>query len=70
MFTDLESSTALTQRVGDEAAPDVLSGHNTTVRIALEEHGGREVKHTGDGIMAGAGRPTGLGVGRYVRLSL
>jgi class 3 adenylate cyclase len=52
LFTDLESSTALTQRVGDEAAQEVLRGHNTAVRAALEEHGGREVKHTGDGIMA------------------
>ncbi len=52
LFTDLESSTALTQRIGDEAAQEVLRGHNTAVRAALEEHGGREVKHTGDGIMA------------------
>jgi class 3 adenylate cyclase len=52
LFTDLESSTALTQRLGDEAAQEVLRGHNTTVRAALEAHGGREVKHTGDGIMA------------------
>ena len=52
LFTDLESSTALTQRLGDEGAQEVLRGHNTTVRKALEAHGGREVKHTGDGIMA------------------
>ncbi|HJM88588.1 MAG TPA: adenylate/guanylate cyclase domain-containing protein [Dehalococcoidia bacterium] len=52
LFTDLESSTALTQRVGDEAAQEVLRGHNSAVRGALEAHDGREVKHTGDGIMA------------------
>ena len=52
MFTDLESSTALTQRVGDEAAQDVLHGHNDAVRKSLKDNGGREVKHTGDGIMA------------------
>jgi class 3 adenylate cyclase len=52
LFTDLESSTALTQRVGDEAAQEVLHGHNTAVRGALDANGGREVKHTGDGIMA------------------
>jgi hypothetical protein len=52
LFTDLESSTALTQRVGDEAAQEVLRGHNTAVRGALDANGGREVKHTGDGIMA------------------
>ena len=52
LFTDLESSTALTQRLGDEAAQEVLRGHNAAVRTSLEAHGGREVKHTGDGIMA------------------
>ena len=52
MFTDLESSTALTQRLGDAGAQDVLHGHNDAVRKSLEAHGGREVKHTGDGIMA------------------
>ena len=52
LFTDLESSTALTVRLGDEQAQEVLRGHNTTVRAALDEHGGREIKHTGDGIMA------------------
>ncbi len=30
----------------------MLRGHNTAVRGALEANGGREVKHTGDGIMA------------------
>jgi class 3 adenylate cyclase len=52
LFTDLEASTALTQRLGDAPAHEVLRGHNAAVRGALETHGGREVKHTGDGIMA------------------
>ena len=52
LFTDLESSTALTQRLGDEGAQELLRGHNDAVRSALEANGGREVKHTGDGIMA------------------
>jgi class 3 adenylate cyclase len=52
LFTDLESSTALTTRVGDEAAQEVIRGHNATVPSALDEDGGRKVKHTGDGIMA------------------
>jgi class 3 adenylate cyclase len=37
LFTDLEGSTAMVQRLCDDA---------------LAAHGGREVKHTGDGIMA------------------
>ena len=52
LFTDLESSTALTQAVGDAKAQDVLHAHNEVVRKALTEHDGNEVKHTGDGIMA------------------
>lgn len=52
LFTDIESSTALTQRLGDSAAQDVLHEHNVIVRDALRTHGGTEVKHTGDGIMA------------------
>ncbi len=52
LFTDLEASTPLTQRLGDEGAQEILRGHNKVVREALDEHGGREVKHLGDGIMA------------------
>ena len=42
----------MTQELGDELAMSVLHAHDTIVRAALEQHGGREVKHTGDGIMA------------------
>ena len=55
LFTDLESSTALTQALGDAKAQEVLRGHNDAVRTALEVHGGEEVKHTGDGIFAAFG---------------
>ncbi len=52
LFTDIEGSTSLTQRLGDAAAQEVLRAHNAIVREALAAHGGSEVKHTGDGIMA------------------
>lgn len=52
LFTDIVDSTALTQRLGDEAAMAFLDVHDTIVRDALAALGGREVKHTGDGIMA------------------
>jgi class 3 adenylate cyclase len=52
LFTDIESSTALTQRLGDARAQELVRAHNTIVRDALKSHGGSEVKHTGDGIMA------------------
>jgi len=52
LFTDVEGSTALTQRLGDAKAQEVLRTHNRIVRDALEAHTGSEIKHTGDGIMA------------------
>ena len=52
LFTDIEGSTALTQRLGDARAQEVLRIHNTIVRDALKAHSGSETKHTGDGIMA------------------
>jgi class 3 adenylate cyclase len=52
LFTDIVNSTTLTQLLGDEAAMALLDVHNSIVRNALAELGGREVKHTGDGIMA------------------
>ena len=55
LFTDLESSTALTQALGDAKAQEILHGHNDAVRAALAAHDGEEVKHTGDGIFAAFG---------------
>jgi class 3 adenylate cyclase len=52
LFTDMESSTALTQRLGDDAAQELVRQHNNVVREALKAHDGTEIKHTGDGIMA------------------
>ena len=52
LFTDLVDSTRLTHSLGDEAALALLGVHDTIVRDALSALGGREVKHTGDGIMA------------------
>ena len=52
LFTDVVNSTTLTQLLGDDAALALLGVHDTIVRDALSALGGREVKHTGDGIMA------------------
>ncbi|MCH8815241.1 MAG: DUF4242 domain-containing protein [Chloroflexi bacterium] len=51
MFTDIEGSTALTQRIGDSRAMDLLRTHDNMIRGVLKAHGGREVKHMGDGFM-------------------
>ena len=52
LFTDMESSTAITQRLGDAKAQEIRRAHNQIVRAALQSIGGNEIKHTGDGIMA------------------
>ncbi|MTJ80178.1 MAG: hypothetical protein F8N37_04025, partial [Telmatospirillum sp.] len=52
LFTDMVGSTDFTQSRGDHAAQDILRRHNSIVRSALAEFVGREIKHTGDGIMA------------------
>jgi class 3 adenylate cyclase len=52
LFTDVEGSTALTQRLGDAKAREVLRQHERIVREALKSHAGSELKTLGDGFMA------------------
>ena len=52
MFTDLKDSTLMTTLYGDTKALHLLHIHNALTRNSLKAHRGREVKHTGDGIMA------------------
>jgi class 3 adenylate cyclase len=52
LFTDMEGSTSLTQKLGDAGAMSLLRTHDEIVREALGRNGGSEVKHTGDGVMA------------------
>jgi class 3 adenylate cyclase len=59
LFTDVEGSTALTQRLGDARAREVLREHERIVREALRVHGGSEVKAMGDGFMASFSSATG-----------
>ena len=52
VFTDIVGSTRLTQELGDAGILPLIEAHNEIVRAALKYSSGREVKHTGDGIMA------------------
>lgn len=58
LFTDIEGSTALTQRLGDAAARDILRDYERITREALAAHGGSEIKTMGDGFMATFGSAT------------
>jgi len=52
LFTDIVNFTYQTRTNGDDWMKAVLHAHNDIVRTALKSYKGREVKHTGDGIMA------------------
>jgi class 3 adenylate cyclase len=52
LFTDLVASTETLARVGDAAWRDLLSRHYEANRAVLEQHGGREIETTGDGMLA------------------
>jgi adenylate cyclase len=58
LFTDIAGSTAMTQALGDAGAQQVVRAHNRVVRDALTDHAGKEIKHTGDGIMASFAKTT------------
>src|SRR4051794_15926040 len=55
VFTDIVARTATTERVGDRRWLELLAEHNALVRAHLAEHGGYEVKSTGDGFMLAFG---------------
>jgi class 3 adenylate cyclase/DNA-binding winged helix-turn-helix (wHTH) protein len=58
LFTDVEGSTSLTQRLGDEQARGLMREHERIVRESLAQHGGEEVKALGDGFMVTFSSPT------------
>jgi class 3 adenylate cyclase len=43
LFTDIEGSTALLQRVGEDGYAQVLAGHHALIRSALAAHEGSEM---------------------------
>lgn len=51
MFTDVESSTDITTRLGDDAAASLMAAHNTVVLDQVAAYGGHDVRSTGDGFL-------------------
>jgi class 3 adenylate cyclase len=51
LFSDIENSTLMAERLGDERWIGVLRAHNAIFRSHLRAHGGHEVKSQGDGFM-------------------
>jgi class 3 adenylate cyclase len=52
LFTDLVDSTEIAARLGDSRWRELLSTHFEAARAELQRFGGREVKTTGDGLLA------------------
>ncbi len=52
MFSDIVSSTERAAAIGDRRWREVLDRHDELVRRQIGEHGGREIKTTGDGFLA------------------
>jgi class 3 adenylate cyclase len=51
MFSDIEASTALNERLGDIRWLELLRTHHAIVRDEVRRHAGHEVKAQGDGFM-------------------
>jgi class 3 adenylate cyclase len=51
LFSDIEGSTALNERLGDMRWLELLQAHHLVVRDQVKTYGGFEVKSQGDGFM-------------------
>jgi class 3 adenylate cyclase len=51
VFSDIEGSTQMAERLGDERWMEVVRRHNDIVRKQVAAHSGTEVKALGDGFM-------------------
>src|SRR5579872_6916703 len=52
LFTDIEGSTTLLQRVGEDVYGRALAEHHALIRASLAAHDGTELTMTGDGFFA------------------
>ncbi len=57
LFTDIEESTALNERIGDRAWVRLIGRHDKMVRRHVHTHSGHVVKSQGDGFMVAFARP-------------
>jgi adenylate cyclase len=57
MFSDIEESTALNERIGDRAWVRLISRHDKMIRRHVHSHKGHVVKSQGDGFMVAFADP-------------
>jgi adenylate cyclase len=71
LFSDIEESTALNERMGDRAWVRLLDRHDRLVRKLVDEHSGHVVKSQGDGFMVAFAHPEeAVGCGIAVQMAL
>ncbi len=57
LFSDIEESTALNERIGDRAWVRLIGRHDKLVRRHVKNHSGHVVKSQGDGFMVAFAQP-------------
>jgi adenylate cyclase len=57
LFSDIEESTALNERIGDRAFVRLLGSHDRMIRRNVNNHSGHVVKSQGDGFMIAFAQP-------------
>jgi class 3 adenylate cyclase len=57
LFTDLVGSTAMLDRMGDEAGDELMRRHFDILRESIALHDGTEIKNLGDGLMVTFSNP-------------
>ena len=57
LFSDIENSTALNERMGDRAWVWLIGRHDKLMRKLVDEHSGHVVKSQGDGFMVAFAHP-------------
>ena len=57
LFSDIEESTALNERIGDRAWVRLIGRHDKLVRRHVKQHSGHVVKSQGDGFMVAFAQP-------------
>jgi adenylate cyclase len=57
VFSDIEESTAINERIGDRAWVRLISSHDKLVRRHVKRHSGHVVKSQGDGFMIAFAQP-------------
>jgi adenylate cyclase len=57
LFSDIEESTALNERIGDRAFVRLIGSHDRMIRRNVNNHSGHVVKSQGDGFMIAFAQP-------------